>query len=147
MGFYFYFSVMAVVWRKEAEIFLMMSTVGHYSLFPLLFTPFEQIIKVFILLIYSVYAFQNLSHLFDVKTGRFCLPLLPRIESLYVLALGFIFLLDSVVFPFSGFSKSYPFLPLMLTSVYCAVGIMCCWLRYYYYFINMSETDHKRKAY
>ncbi|XP_075234223.1 ALG6/ALG8 family glucosyltransferase xit isoform X2 [Lycorma delicatula] len=49
-------SVMAVVWRKEAEIYLMMSTVGHYSLFPLLFTPFEQIIKVCYLLL-EIYSF------------------------------------------------------------------------------------------
>lgn len=140
-------SVISVVWRKEAEIYLMISTVGHYSLFPLFFTPFEHILKVFILLIHTVYAFVNLSNLFDVKHSRYSLPLLTKLESCYVLGLAFLFVFESVLYPMLDLASAYPFVPLMLTSVYCAVGVGYCWLRYYWNFVSMSETDHKRKAY
>jgi alpha-1,3-glucosyltransferase len=45
-------SLLAVLWRKEAQIFLLLSTIGHYSLTPLLFTPLEVKFPFGILLIF-----------------------------------------------------------------------------------------------
>lgn len=140
--------LLAVVWRKEAQVYLLLSTVGHYSLFPLLFTPLENYIKVTLFLLHSVYAFQKLSSLFDITNGRhYSLPLLSVAESLYVFSLSGLLLFDYILYPSLGLASTLPFLPLMLTSVHCAVGVLYCWLRYYWHFVNMDETNRKRKAY
>lgn len=141
-------TLMAVVWRKEAQVYILLCIVGHYSLFPLLFTPFELPIKVLLLLIHSLYAVQNLSNLFDIKHNMtFTLPLLSKLESVYVLCLVLLFTYENVIHPLLGWKDKYPFLPLMLTSVYCAMGVLYCWVKYYWHFITMNETNHKRKAY
>lgn len=142
-----YSRLLAVVWRKEAEVYLLLSTIGHYSLFPLLFTPFELPLKVLLFLIHSVYAFLKLSNLFDVQDCKLCLPLLTKIESTYILGLGGVFLFENVIHPLLGWTNVYPFLPLMLTSVYCSIGIFYSWIRYYWHFLQMNEINHKRKAY
>ncbi|XP_054256992.1 probable dolichyl pyrophosphate Glc1Man9GlcNAc2 alpha-1,3-glucosyltransferase [Macrosteles quadrilineatus] len=139
-------TLLAVVWRKEAQVYLLLSTVGHFSLFPLLFTPSENYIKVVLFLLHSVYAFQKLSSLFDITEGRH-LPLLSVAESLYVFSLAALFVTEYAVFPLIGLTAKYPFLPLMLTSVHCAMGVLYCWLRYYWHFMTMDKTNRKRKAY
>uniref|UniRef100_A0A1B6BXI8 Alpha-1,3-glucosyltransferase n=2 Tax=Clastoptera arizonana TaxID=38151 RepID=A0A1B6BXI8_9HEMI len=139
-------TLLAVVWRKEAEIYLLLSTIGHYSLFPLLFTSFELPLKILLFLIHSIYAFQKLSNLFDVKESRICFPLLSKVESVYILGLGCVFFFENVIHPALGWTKTYQFLPLMLTSVYCAIGILYCWIRYYWHFLQMNEINHKRKT-
>jgi alpha-1,3-glucosyltransferase len=49
-------SLLAVLWRKEAQIFLLLSTIGHYSLTPLLFTPLEVKISVGIFINFLLHA-------------------------------------------------------------------------------------------
>lgn len=142
------FRVLAVVWRREAQIYLILSTAGHYSLFPLLFTAFELPIKVLLLLIHALYAFLNLSHLFalDKPAASWTLPLLNRIESLYLVGLLPLFLFEQVVHPALGWSDRFPFLPLLFTSAYCACGVSYCFLQYYWHFMKMSGSNHKRKT-
>lgn len=141
-------TVLAVVWRREAQIYLILSTAGHYSLFPLLFTAFELPIKVLLLLIHAIYAFLNLSHLFalDKPAASWTLPLLTRIESLYLVGLLPLFLFEQVVHPALGWGDRFPFLPLMITSAYCACGVLYCFLQYYCHFMKMSGSNHKRKT-
>ncbi|GLH05049.1 Probable dolichyl pyrophosphate Glc1Man9GlcNAc2 alpha-1,3-glucosyltransferase [Gryllus bimaculatus] len=139
-------SVMAVVWKKEAQVYLMFVTVGHYSLFPLLFTSFELPIKVLLLVIHSSYAFVNLSNLFDLKHDTFTLPLLTIFETLYILGLIPLFLYENIFHSWLGINNKLPFLPLMLTSIYCALGVTYSWLKYYWHFLTTSEVNHKRKA-
>ncbi|CAG2064282.1 unnamed protein product [Timema podura] len=139
-------SLMAVVWRKEAQIFVLLITVGHYSLFPLLFTGFEIPLKVLFLLVHSSYAFISLSNLFDTSRAAFSLPLLSVPESLYLLGLVPLFVYECFVHPLLGLDATLPFLPLMLTSVYCAVGVSYCWLKYYWHFLAVSKATHKRKT-
>nr|CAD7443010.1 unnamed protein product [Timema bartmani] len=139
-------SLMAVVWRKEAQIFVLLITVGHYSLFPLLFTGFEIPLKVLFLLIHSSYAFISLSNLFDTSYAAFSLPLLSVPESLFLLGLVPLFVYECFVHPLLGLDATLPFLPLMLTSVYCALGVSYCWLKYYWHFLAVSKATHKRKT-
>jgi alpha-1,3-glucosyltransferase len=138
-------SFMAVIWKKEAQMYVLLATVGHYSLFPLLYTAFELPIKVLLLLLHSSYAFLNLASLFDIKKCSLCLPLLSGLESAYLLGLIPLFVFENVAHPLLGLEKRLPFLPLMLTSVYCGVGVLYFWLKYYWHFLTISETNHKRK--
>uniref|UniRef100_A0A673W6F4 Alpha-1,3-glucosyltransferase n=1 Tax=Salmo trutta TaxID=8032 RepID=A0A673W6F4_SALTR len=58
------FSILAVESREDAGIFLMLTTTGHYSLFPLLFTAAELPIKVLLMLLFTLYSFTSLKKLF-----------------------------------------------------------------------------------
>lgn len=145
-----FFSVcrfMSILWRQEAVIFLLLSTIGHYSVFPLLYQPFELPIKVVVALMYSIYAFSNLPQLYNVKQNRFTLSLLNVIETLYIVSLVPLFLYEHVFQYVFAMHQKWPFLPLMFTSVHNAVGILYCYLKYYWYFLNLKDTNHKRKAY
>ncbi|KAF3840487.1 hypothetical protein F7725_006349 [Dissostichus mawsoni] len=68
-------SLLAVQNREDAGIFLLLSTTGHYSLFPLLFTCAELPIKVLLMLMFTLYSFSALRHLHSK-----CLTLATAVE-------------------------------------------------------------------
>ena len=49
-------------------------------------------------------------------------PLFNWMETFYLLGLGPLEVFCEFVFPFTSWNLKYPFIPLLLTSVYCAVG-------------------------
>ena len=119
--------------KDDAKIFLILQAVGHYSLFPLLFTGFETVTKLCLILMYSIFAFCSFGHIFqgNLKNPS-CFPTLPLLnvlESIYIYGLAFLEIF-SLIQPFS-YLRNFAYLPLMLTSVYCAIGIMWCWLLLY----------------
>lgn len=130
-----YCSVLSVKELIDAKIFLILATVGHYSLLPLLYPNSLLVIKVLLLVLHSFYAFHSLSKIYPLAFCKYSLPLLASIESLYLLGLIAVFLYEHVIHNFLGFDEILPFLPLMLTSLYCSVGVVYCWLRYYVYFM------------
>ncbi|XP_065201246.1 probable dolichyl pyrophosphate Glc1Man9GlcNAc2 alpha-1,3-glucosyltransferase [Planococcus citri] len=140
-------TLMSVIWRKEAVIFLILSTVGHYSVFPLLYEQFELVTKVSITLIYSVYAFCNLPQLYNVKRSSFSFSLLNHFETLYIFSLSLLFLYEHCFQYMLGLDKKYPFLPLMFTSVHNSCGVIYCYVAYYWYYLKLQDSNHKRKAY
>lgn len=141
-------SLMAVVWKKEAQAYLLLAVAGHYSLFPLIFTAAELPIKILLLLLHSVYSFFSLSGLFDVQgmERTWALPLMSKAESAYLFGLFPLFIFETVVHSLLNLKTSLPFLPLLLTSVYCSIGIIYAWLKYYQHFLSTNEVNHKRKA-
>ncbi|KAM5185667.1 dolichyl pyrophosphate Glc1Man9GlcNAc2 alpha-1,3-glucosyltransferase isoform 4-T4 [Callospermophilus lateralis] len=110
----------------DASIFLILTTTGHYSLFPLLFTAPELPIKILLMLLFTIYSISSLKILFRKEK-----PLLNWMETLYLLGLGPLEVCCEFVFPFTSWKLKYPFIPLLLTSVYCAVGITYAWFRLY----------------
>ncbi|KAK1875217.1 putative dolichyl pyrophosphate Glc1Man9GlcNAc2 alpha-13-glucosyltransferase [Dissostichus eleginoides] len=117
-------SLLAVQNREDAGIFLLLSTTGHYSLFPLLFTCAELPIKVLLMLMFTLYSFSALRHL---HRG----PLLLPLETLYLGGLLPLSLCCDVLLPLSPWGARLPFLPLLATSLYCSLGIIYCFLRLY----------------
>ena len=114
--------------EKDAQIFLFLQTVGHYSLFPLLFTPFESVIKICLLLFYTVFAFSIFSQVYPSKHKL--IPCVSKLESYYLLGL-IVVELACIFFPLLGITKHLEFLPLMIISTYCAIGISWTWLSLY----------------
>uniref|UniRef100_A0A665TPH3 Alpha-1,3-glucosyltransferase n=1 Tax=Echeneis naucrates TaxID=173247 RepID=A0A665TPH3_ECHNA len=112
-------SFLAVESREDAGIFLVLTTTGHYSLFPLLFTPPEFLIKVVLMLLFTIYSVTALR-----KLHR---PL----EVMYLLGLVSVAIACEVVFPLSPWQQKLPFLPLLVTSVYCSVGVCYSFLHLY----------------
>ncbi|XP_021782044.2 probable dolichyl pyrophosphate Glc1Man9GlcNAc2 alpha-1,3-glucosyltransferase isoform X1 [Papio anubis] len=119
-------SLLSVQKAGDASIFLILTTTGHYSLFPLLFTAPELPIKILLMLLFTIYSISSLKTLFRKEK-----PLFNWMETFYLLGLGPLEVCCEFVFPFTSWKVKYPFLPLLLTSVYCAVGITYAWLKLY----------------
>ncbi|GAB6020297.1 glycosyl transferase [Chamberlinius hualienensis] len=116
--------------EKDASMFLVLSTVGHFSLTPLLFKEAEIPTKWLMLILYTSYAFYSFSLAYKQKNCIwFCLPLLSPLESAYLYVLPVVQLYADVIHGLLGLSSTLPFLPLMVISVYCALGISYIWLK------------------
>ena len=61
----------------------------------------------------------------------FKLPIVEWYEACYLYGLVFLEFYCSVIHPFTVLAAKLPFLPLMLTSVYCAVGVVWAWIVFY----------------
>uniref|UniRef100_A0A671KI93 Alpha-1,3-glucosyltransferase n=2 Tax=Sinocyclocheilus anshuiensis TaxID=1608454 RepID=A0A671KI93_9TELE len=133
-------SLLAVESREDARIFLMLSVTGHYSLFPLLFTTQELPIKIFLMLLFTIFSLTSLKMLFR-KGGALLNPL----EATYLLGLIPLELICEFVYPLTVWQKTFPFLPLMLTSVYCALGVTYAFIRLYISLLTCSDTTKKTK--
>uniref|UniRef100_A0A673WHW9 Alpha-1,3-glucosyltransferase n=3 Tax=Salmo trutta TaxID=8032 RepID=A0A673WHW9_SALTR len=132
------FSILAVESREDAGIFLMLTTTGHYSLFPLLFTAAELPIKVLLMLLFTLYSFTSLKKLFR---GSILNPL----ETTYLLGLVAVEILCEVVYPLSPWQHTLPFVPLLVTSVYCSLGVSYSFIRLYVSLLRQDGTDkHKQ---
>ncbi|KAM3869037.1 dolichyl pyrophosphate Glc1Man9GlcNAc2 alpha-1,3-glucosyltransferase [Diretmus argenteus] len=130
-------SILAVESREDAGIFLVLATTGHYSLFPLIFTPAELPIKVTLMLMFTLYSFCALRNLFSVQGS-----LLHPLEAVYLLGLVAVAIACEIVYPLSPWQQTLPFLPLLATSLYCALGVSYCFVRLY---VSMLRQEHKPK--
>lgn len=131
----------------DGKQFLILTTVGNYSLFPLLFPKNLLCIKLFILLTHVAIAFVNIPTLYEpakVKGGRririLRLPMLKQVESLYLYGLIVLCVYENSLHILWGLDKKLPFLPLMITSVYCSLGVLYVWIRYYHYFLTFNVS-------
>ncbi|XP_078369889.1 dolichyl pyrophosphate Glc1Man9GlcNAc2 alpha-1,3-glucosyltransferase-like [Oculina patagonica] len=131
-------SLMAIVDRRTARVFLVLSTTGHLSLFPLLFQSQETPIKVCLMLMFTIFSFYSLCLVHCGESPEkswaadlFKLPIVEWYEACYLYGLVFLEFYCSAVHPFTVFAVKLPFLPLMLTSVYCAVGVVWAWIVFY----------------
>ncbi|KAL4236972.1 glycosyl transferase [Mactra antiquata] len=124
-------SLLAIDEKKDAQIFLFMSTIGHYSLFPLLYTQFESPIKICLLVLTTLFNFTSLANVHREAWSYTSLPLLSTIESIYLLGVIPLELYSSIGHYILGLNHTLPFLPLLLTSVYCSIGVIYCWIKFY----------------
>ncbi|XP_059060050.1 probable dolichyl pyrophosphate Glc1Man9GlcNAc2 alpha-1,3-glucosyltransferase [Achroia grisella] len=139
-------SFMSVLGAVDGKLFLIISTVGHYSLFPLLYPKNLLAIKIFMLLTHTAIAFGNIPLLYEIpqkpksrKRRAFMrLPLLNHLESLYIYGLLILCFYENILHTTWGLDKTLPFLPLMLTSVYCSIGVLYFFISYYYYFLTFN---------
>ncbi|XP_029028806.1 probable dolichyl pyrophosphate Glc1Man9GlcNAc2 alpha-1,3-glucosyltransferase [Betta splendens] len=127
-------SLLAVQSREDASIFLVLATTGHYSLFPLLFTPAELPIKAVLMLIFTIYSFTSLRKLHSGQAS-----LLHPLEVVYLLGLVAMAVICEIIFPLSPWQHRLPFLPLLATSVYCSVGTCYSFLRMYAILVRERE--------
>merc|ERR1712228_983432 len=110
--------------REDKKLFFLLSTIGHFSLFPLIFTPAEAPIKVLYFVAFT-YVCYNVLSANVIPSSSSDEPLLNVAEIAVVHAyVGF-------GHGLLGLSDSLPFLPLMIVSCYCAVGILYVWIRFY----------------
>lgn len=129
--------------RKSTAEYLFLNTIGTYSLFPLLFQPQEYSIKVVAMVLYTVISAtwfattlnnknttSKNDHAVVTSFSSLWSPL-SSFQRVYLLAMVPIELLVTFILPTSTRvlrGRKLPFLPLMLQSVYCAIGVCYSWL-------------------
>ncbi|KAB7505799.1 putative dolichyl pyrophosphate Glc1Man9GlcNAc2 alpha-1,3-glucosyltransferase [Armadillidium nasatum] len=128
-------SLLSLLSREETKYFTILNVISQYSLFPLIFTPEETVLKVTALLLHSSLLFSLLEKYWRsrFKPSSF----LNMYELLYILGLLFVFLYNQFIHHLLGLHISLPFLPLMITSVYCSIGILYCWFGLYKFMLNI----------
>ncbi|KDQ64881.1 glycosyltransferase family 57 protein [Jaapia argillacea MUCL 33604] len=149
-------SLLAAESHAHFRTFLLASVAGVFSLFPLLFTPAETFVKVIYSSMWALFVMMPLNRRLYEFPPSLPFVLIDGLEKLYLA--GFPLLqLFVTVFPILAGSSSTPtttctpsgdfacpepdpaastsnsaameFLPLMLTSVYCAVGLVWAFIR------------------
>lgn len=75
----------------------------------------------------------------------FSLPLVAPYEAMYLCGLAVLEFYNSILHHLTPMASTLPFLPLLLTSVYCAVGVVWSWLLFYKNFFNFGEVIFVRK--
>lgn len=120
--------------NRASGRFLFLTAVGTFSLFPLLTRPQEYLLKVSILVAYLLFAIPWLKDVFFFETlddesrhGDRTQNLLMPWETVYLLGIIPLELYCSFIHRLL-FQGVWPFIPLMLTSVYSSLGVTYCWL-------------------
>lgn len=116
-----------------SSLFWLIQLTAHASLFPLLFGPQEAPVKVALVIAHSAVSYVQLRQRVadnkrDVATGSMSRepessrPFFFVVEGVYVGGLALVQTFEWVLQPI--LLPSFPFLPLMLWSMYCAVGLL-----------------------
>lgn len=123
----------------DAKYSFLLSFVGNFSLFPLLFTPELIIVKYSLFLAYSSVHFVLLKSLHLKLVFQWY-------EQIYLLGCTILPLYEHIVSPMLHLNTRLPFLKLLLMSVYCSLGILYSFLRYYYlYMCDIgSQSSHAK---
>lgn len=113
---------------------LFLSIVGIYSLFPLLHPTSLLLIKSTLFLSYVLLQFVTYRSLFNIRFNVF--------ERIYCIGFGPLFVYTELVHRHIPMAVTrLPFLPLLLTSVYCAIGVTYFWLTLTWKFVSVRVSQ------
>ena len=124
-------AVLSVVSPYESSHFLVTCAVGNFSLFPLLFEERETVIKCLLTLLHFIITIWIANHRRENKHQR---PL-TMIQKIYLFLHLPIFIISTLI------PLIYPtmeFLPLLIFSVFCSIGILCEFIGMYDYFLKVK---------
>lgn len=124
--------------QKYSRQLMITSTAGLTAVLPLIYPAELAPIKIALSILWLLLSFYILSRLFKPA------PLLKLPEMCFVSILPLITIYETVLHRLI-FKDKMPFLPLMLTSIYCAVGLVYSYLYCYCDFI-FDETDEVVKS-
>ncbi|PRP84505.1 dolichyl glycosyltransferase [Planoprotostelium fungivorum] len=113
-----------------ARITFFLTTVGHYSLFPVLYQSGEMMTKICLLLLHSIVCLLGFQQLHPSMR-------LSWLECLYLSGLVPLQLFVSCLQP--AFLPQYPFLPLMFTSIYTSLGTISSYVAIYLRLFTLKE--------
>ncbi|XP_073833965.1 ALG6/ALG8 family glucosyltransferase xit [Musca autumnalis] len=116
----------------DAKYAFMLSAVGYFSLFPLLFQVDLFVIRYSLYLAYM--AFMYLAYIRFYQSH----PAMNILEDLYIYGLVLIPIYEHIVGPMTGLNDKLSFVPLLLYSSYCGVGVTYCFIRYYIYALELK---------
>lgn len=144
---------LALCSRADAAVYVILSAAGHASLFPLLFQAAEMPAKVLLVLLHTVYAICTLGKLHSAKVSskwrQTAAPAPRGTEGLLTwLECGGLCLLGAAVVVYgelvhqvTPLASRMPFLPLLVTSVSCACGIIYAWAKSWQLWYSQPPRD------
>ncbi|KRZ11758.1 putative dolichyl pyrophosphate Glc1Man9GlcNAc2 alpha-1,3-glucosyltransferase [Trichinella pseudospiralis] len=117
-------TILAVRDGRYAKIFFLFSVFGHYSLFPLLFRPFETVLKYCTFLLYTIFTYLTMIHVHESSSH---LPFMSLFETCYLMGICIVecFLYVAPVFPkLSNLSQFIALLEFVIVgSYYCIIQL------------------------
>ncbi|XP_073111689.1 dolichyl pyrophosphate Glc1Man9GlcNAc2 alpha-1,3-glucosyltransferase-like [Elaeis guineensis] len=130
-------AIVAMESLDDARHYFLLSIVSCYSLFPLLFEPQEYPVKILLLAVHSIlmwlgfcqFRISRTSHQRKTSDSRGSCEknqIIGCAGTCYLLGLFGVELWGQLLHPYF-FGDKLPFLPLMLVSIYCAMGMMYSW--------------------
>ncbi len=117
------FSLIALANRN---LFFVTLTAGTVSLFPLLFTPFEIVLKAIITVFHLSVSYQIVT------------PSLKWYEPVYILGFLPLYVFENLG---DAIIPKFPFLPLLLVSDYTLLGIGSCYISLYLKYVVYEEEE------
>lgn len=115
-----------------ARVFIILSVAGHFALLPLLPEHAETPIKILVFLLFTISSISGLQILHSTRERpQFGIPFMTWYETLYIYGLLPLFFYMIIGHWVLGHDKRLPFLPLLLTSLYCAFGVIWSWILLY----------------
>ena len=132
------------------RIYTVLSVTGIVSLFPLLFTPREVPIALAYATLWLVIMQRALARRVTRPMPNNAGAIMHWLESVYMVGAVVVAAATNLVWPLVTSlwpqlsRRSLEFLPLLLSSVYCAVGLVWCWLRLSYWFLASAQPDEKK---
>jgi alpha-1,3-glucosyltransferase len=119
--------------KKFMRIYLLLSFAGHISLFPLLYTSAETLIKITIFIIYSTSSLLLLPLSFKgARRSSSSILSVTGLTSIDILMIIMFLIVPQIyctaLHGLFGFMLSYPFIPLLITSVSCAIVVLWTWI-------------------
>ena len=125
----------------DARFYCLLAYTSHVALFPLLFTAQEVVTRLLLVLAHatmSTYVLKlYLKESLRTQRIRNSGLVFTRVQQVYVILLGLTALGTSTLLRLSRVHNLLPFLPQMITSVVCAVGMVYCWA--------LAYLQHTRK--
>lgn len=118
--------------QQDARSSLFLTIFGLYSLTPLLFTSELILVKLSLFALYvgfNIFAFKEI----------YQTQVLKRYEIIYSAGILILPLYEFVIQYALKLDQKLPFMPLMLTSVYCSTGMIYFWLKFYLEYIFEKE--------
>jgi len=116
--------------------YLIATVAGIYGLFPLLFTPAENFVEIAYSIIWGALCLQPLNQkTYDIPSTLSSV-ILDHLERAYLLGFGLLQLIVTLLN--ARAQQSLEFLPLLLTSVYCSVGLSWAFIRLSYLYIKRT---------
>ncbi|KAJ7499028.1 glycosyltransferase family 57 protein [Mycena latifolia] len=145
-------SLLAAERHAYFRTFIIASVAGVFSLFPLIFTPGESIFKVIYSSLWILFVYVPLTRRVYEFPRSLSFVIIDTLEKIYLagfpLLLAFVTLFPALVArrqasapdPSPAGVAAMEFLPLMLTSVYCALGLVWGFCRLMFVYLNEETT-------
>ncbi|BFG02573.1 probable dolichyl pyrophosphate Glc1Man9GlcNAc2 alpha-1-3-glucosyltransferase [Drosophila madeirensis] len=124
--------LLTLVNREDARHAYVLSTAAYFSLFPLLHDVDLYVPRYSLYLSYMAMLYGQLYRMFAAFKGFHWL------EWTYMLGFVAIPLYEHVLSPLLGLDRRLPFMPLLLTSTYAALGVVYFFGRYYMYAMGLN---------
>ena len=117
--------------RRDAQLYLRTCVLGHFGLLPLLYRPVELALKTFSYVAFLaaiVWALKsNVVSDSGSSQGKSSLTNIWDRAGLLMLSVVFSFM-EIIHRMFLSANERLEFLPLLMTSISCAVGLIICWI-------------------